>query len=214
MSKKEILLIVIIVILAVGFWYSRGLQASFENAVDDIESYITQHQILGIGAFTGLAALSAMLSPFSSVPIVPFAVAIWGKALTFIFLLAGWLLGGVATYLIGRYALQALIGHLIPYEKIERYRTQLPDNAEFLIVLLFRLISPADLPGYVLGSIRYRFGKYMLATVIAETFLAVITVSASQSFIDRRPEHVALWMFSAALLVGTMIYLFRKKTKK
>lgn len=213
MSKKEILLIVIIVVLAVGFWYSRGLQHSFDNAVSAVEAYITEHQILGIGAFTGLAALSAMLSPFSSVPLVPFAVAIWGKALTLLFLLSGWLLGGALTYVIGRYAFYALLGHLIPFEKIEAYRKKIPPDSEFLIVVFFRVISPADLPGYVLGSVRYNFGKYMLATLIAETFLAVVTVFASQAFIAQNPVELILWVLGATALVISAIYLFRKETK-
>lgn len=214
MTKKEILLIVIIVFIAVGFWYSRELQNYFESAVGDIEGYINGHQILGIGAFIGLALLSTMLSPFSSVPVVPFAVAVWGKALTFVFLLSGWMVGGIFVYFIGRYALTALLGHLIPYEKIERYRKQLDTNAEFVIVVLLRLISPADIPGYVLGSIKYNFGKYILATLIAEILLGFVTVFASQSFIDRRPAHVAAWMLSSAIFLGILVYIFRKKIKK
>lgn len=213
MSRKEILLVVIIVILAVGFWYSRQLQAQFQNATAGIEVYISLHPITGIGAFVGLAILSTMISPFSSVPLVPFAVAVWGKVLTFILLLSGWMIGGVFVYLLGRYALGALLGNLIPFEKIEKYRKQIQADAEFLIVVLLRLISPADLPGYVLGSIRYNFGKYLLATLIAETFLGFVTVFASQSFIDRQPVHVAAWLISASIILGLGLYLYRKKTK-
>lgn len=213
MSKKEILFVVVIIILAVGFWYSRELQYTFDSVVSTVELYITDHQVLGIGAFAGLAALSAMLSPFSSVPLVPFAVAVWGKTLTFLFLLSGWLLGGAATYAIGRYALYGLLGHLIPFDRIEKYRRELSKGSEFWLVFLFRLAMPAEIPGYVLGSLKYFFDKYMLATVMAELPVALVTVLASHSFVTRDPLSVGLWVLGAGLLMIVAFHYFRKKTR-
>ncbi|MDP3740859.1 MAG: VTT domain-containing protein [bacterium] len=215
MTKKNIVAMIALAVLAVGFWSFQSLQTAFGQAVSIVENYILDHQILGIAAFIGFGAIAIIITPFSSIPLVPFVVPIWGKWLTLLFVVAGWMLGSIVTYAIGRYALRGLLARFVAFEKIEKYQKDLPDKQEFLIVLLFRIISsPTDLAGYILGSIRYHFGKYLLITLIAETLLAFVTVFASQSFIDRRPVHVILWIAISALVVAVMVYIFRKKTKR
>ena len=78
-------------------------------------------------------------------------------------------------------------------------------------MLLFRLASPAEMPGYVLGAVRYGFVKYFLATFIAEFPFAVIAVYASEALIDRKPLIVALTISGGIVFLAIAFYLFKKQ---
>lgn len=203
-----------IVIAAFLFWSSVTLQEIFYEAVSSIEGYAAQNQILVAVVFVALAALSAMLSPFSSVPLVPIVIMIWGNLLTASLLLLGWMLGGVFTYAIGYYAGYPLVSQLSSFEKIRYYKEKLSQRREFLLVLLFRFAMPAEVPGYVLGIARYSFGKYLLATFLAELPFAIITSYASQALLADKPLIFISWIIIAFLIIGSMFYIFTKKIKK
>ncbi|HEX6201615.1 MAG TPA: hypothetical protein VF100_01355, partial [Thermoanaerobaculia bacterium] len=137
---------------------SATLQHWLATEIERPAELLAAHPLLGGGLFVLLAALSAMLSLFSSVPLVPFAVAAWGEGATVVLLFAGWVLGGGASYLVG-----ATLHHRIErtklYARVAHYRERLRRHrAEFSVVLLFRLAMPAEIPGYVLGMLRYPFG--------------------------------------------------------
>lgn len=211
--KKEIVIILMILAIAVLFLSSAKLQLAFEQAITALSAYIASHHVLGISVFIGLGALSAMLSPFSSMPLVPAAVVIWGNTLTFLFLLIGWLLGGMAAYAIGRYVVYHLFKDWEYFKKIQSYRGQVSENSEFILVLLFRMIMPAEIPGYLLGIIKYSFPKYLLATFLAELPVAFLAVHASDALVDERPVKFFMLFFAGVVLLALTIYQFRKRLK-
>ena len=61
-------------------------------------------------------------------------------------------------------------------------RTGISAKATFPLVLLFQLAVPSEIPGYVLGALRYHFGKYLAARAIAGSrSLWVPCISATHS---------------------------------
>ncbi|MBI4050586.1 MAG: VTT domain-containing protein [Candidatus Doudnabacteria bacterium] len=211
--KKRVWIFVALVVIAFLFWSSLSLQEEFDRAVNVLGRYIGSHQLLGVSVFVGLAGLSAMLSPFSSIPLVPAAVVIWGKLGTFFLLLSGWVLGGMATYAIGKYAAYPIFKGIVPFHKIDDYRKKISAESEFLLVFLFRLMSPAEIPGYLLGLIRYDFIKYLLATFFAELPFAVITVYASEAFVEQNAIIFIGLLALLTFIIGSAFYLFRKRLK-
>ncbi len=201
----------ILALLVIVFWFSVTLQDIFYEAVFLTEAYVEEHPMLGIFVFMALAGVSAMLSPFSSVPLVPVAIMLWGSAWTIVFLISGWLGGHSITYTIGYYAGHPVIKKFVAPETIEQYSHKFSKKSEFLLVLLFRLASPAEMPGYVLGAVRYGFVKYFLATFIAEFPFAVIAVYASEALIDRKPLIVALTISGGIVFLAIAFYLFKKQ---
>ena len=213
-KQKNTILIALAIIVAVLFWYSAALQNAFYGAVEIIDKYMEQNYLLGASAFVGLAALSAFLSPFSSVPIVPAAVLLFGTWQTFVLLLSGWALGGIVGYGIGRYLGAPILGKFIFFKKINGYLNELPDQKEFGIILLFRLALPAEIPGYVLGILRFSFWKYILITLLAEAPFALITVYASEALVNLQPARfTALLVFGIVLFLG-LLWAFKRKIKK
>lgn len=214
MIKKIFILFVLTIVLAFLFWSSLSLQDIFYEAVFSIQAYAVGNQIFVIAVFIVLAAVSAMLSPFSSVPFVPVMIILWGNIITTLFLLLGWLIGEILAYLVGYYAGYSFVSQLSSLEKIKYYKEKLSKKTEFLLVLLFRFAVPAEIPGYVLGVIRYNFGKYFLATFIAELPFAFIVSYASDALINNKQIVFMGFTFSSFLFFGLMFYLFNKKLRQ
>ena len=201
----------ILVCVVVVFWFSIALQDIFYDVVLFAEIYGGKHPTLSIFVFMAFAGVSAMFSPFSSVPLVPVAIMLWGSVWTSAFLIAGWLGGHVITYTLGYYAGYPVAKKFVAFERIEQYSHKFSKKSEFLLVLLFRFAIPAEVPGYVLGTARYGFEKYFLATFIAEFPFAIITVYASGALIDRKPFVLAEVIVSGIVFLAVAWYFFRKQ---
>ena len=97
---------------------------------------------------------------------------------------------------------------------ISSYRQKLTPRTEFTIVLLFRLAMPAEIPGYALGTIRYDFRKYLLATALAELPFAVLTVYAGEAVLERNFFVLGVALILILTLLSAAFYFFNKKTGK
>ncbi len=118
--------------------------------------------------FVLLAMLSAMAAFFSSAVFAPIAVLAWGKGITMVLLWLGWLLGGVASFCVGRFLGRKVAAMIIGEEKIAGWQSQLSQRTRFIHVLLFQAAVPSEIPGYVLGILRYRFSFYLVALALTE----------------------------------------------
>lgn len=214
MLKKILITFLLIIIGSFLFWSSVSIQGIFYETVLSVQEYSVENGGLVIAIFIILAALSAMLSPFSSVPFVPAAILIWGNLLTAIFLLAGWLTGEALAYFISYYLGYPLVKHLASFEKIEYFKNKIPKKSEFLMVLLFRFAMPAEIPGYVLGLIRYDFWKYFLATFLAELPFAFIISYAGEALVNNEPLIFISLVALAFIIIGAMFYIFNKQLRR
>lgn len=212
--RSYLLIVALIAAAALLFFAPFWLADALLKTASFFETYVEKHEILGVAVFIALAALSAILSPFSSVPLVPIAVMIWGSFFTFIMLFSGWLIGDVSAYLIGRFAGYPLMKRLTVFEKIEHYKSQISGKAEFWLVLLFRFAAPSETAGYVLGVLRIYFGKYFPATFLAELPFALITVYASEAFIRQDLILFMVWIAVLLILASAAFYLFHKRLKR
>jgi len=213
--KRYLYIFFLITALAFIFWYSAKVQESFYRVVALLEAHAALRPLTTIAIFVLFAAVSAMVSPFSSVPLVPPAILIWGSERTFLLLLIGWLFGGVFTYLAGCYGINPVLRRFIDIEnKIEYYQSKISKRAELWLVMLFRLAMPAEIPGYVLGSIRYHFAWYFFATLVSEFMFALATVYGSAAILDKRLDIlVALGIVLTTFFAG-MFYLFSRELKR
>lgn len=210
--KKHFVTGLILVGIIALYWSSSSLQKTFIELAGALKEYEADHVLLTEIFFVILGAISAMLSPFSSAPLIPFAVAIWGKTMTTSLLFIGWMIGGSLTYLLGdKIGYHILKNYVTLDEAITSYRHRLNPGTEFTIVLLFRLAMPAEIPGYVLGTIRYNFWKYLLATGIAELPFAILTVYAGGAVLDKNPYLLAVMALAIVAILSTAFYLFHKK---
>lgn len=174
---------------------------------------IGERPVLGAAVFVVLSALSAMLAFFSTAVLVPVALSTWGKALTLLLLWGGWTLGGATAYAIGRYLGRPMVRVFLHEATISRLEERISKRTSFGLVFLFQLALPSEIPGYVLGLVRYRFWWYLGSLVLAELPYAVGTLFLGASFLERQPLALIGLGVAGALLMAVAIYLLRKRLR-
>ncbi len=191
-------LVVAAALLALVGWIaaSDAPREWLTRLVTEVEEVVRRHPVAGMLTFVALAAVSAVLAFFSSAVVVPVGVKAWGEAWTFVLLWIGWLLGGGATYLIGRYLGRGAIRLLVAEERVAYYEKRVGRRLRFPMVLLFQLALPSEIPGYVLGTLRYPFLRYVMALAIAELPFAIGAIYLGWSFL--RGSYVLLLIAGAA----------------
>lgn len=211
---KKFFLFLLVLILAFIAWSSVTLQNIIADVALLFDKYTGENILVGMGIFLGLAAASTMLTMFSSIPIIPIAALLWGASTTFLLLFFGWLIGSVISYFFARYAGYPLVAKIISKEKIAAYEEKFSKKTPFGVVLLFRLILPAEIPNYLLGIIRYPFGKYFLATFISEIPFALIAAYSGAAFVEQNASKFTLWIILGVALLTLLVILFKRKLKR
>ncbi|HLC22221.1 MAG TPA: VTT domain-containing protein [Candidatus Nanoarchaeia archaeon] len=214
MRKKFIFIVPLVLLIIFLFWSSVTLQGLFSDVVGVVEGYIIERPLLGVSFFLVLAAVSAFLSPFSSFPLIPFAIPIWGEVITIILLTIGWLLGGLIAYAVGRYAGYPILLRLIPLDKIEKAQEHIPEDLAFKVVVLFRLAMPSEITSYILGILRYKFWHYFWATLISELIFAILAVYVSSAVIGQKPLLFVSWLLAIIIVFVGTFYLIRRNSEK
>lgn len=203
-------------IILVGFLITvAGLIAASDTLHDKADALIVWAERvialsphLGMLAFVLIAMLSAMLAFFSSAVFVPVAVYTWGTSVTLVLLWAGWLLGGVVSFCIGRFLGRRVAAILIGEEKIAGWQSQLSQRSRFIHILLFQAVVPSEIPGYVLGILRYRFSFYLTALAITELPYVIGVIYLGESFL--RGEGTIIIVLGIAIVVlGIVLIRFR-----
>lgn len=177
------------------------------------EGLIKSQPLLGAFVFILLSGFSAMFAFASNVPIVPSALLAWGAPLTFLLLLSGWLMGAMIAYSIGLRLARPAISAFMNREKRNHYEHFITEKTSFWIILLFCLAVPSEVPGYVLGTIRYPFFRFMVAMAIAESFSGLAILLIAQDILDQSLFSGAMLIIAFAFLFGTAsaVFLFLEK---
>ncbi|MCX6765751.1 MAG: VTT domain-containing protein [Candidatus Moranbacteria bacterium] len=210
-SKKIFLILSVLAALALIIFCSSYLYNVVLSSIGYLGDYLKENKFFGGILFIGISAFSVLLSPFSSVPLVPSAVLAWGNFLTFLLLFTGWIIGGIVAYLVGSYSREKLIERFVSFEKIEYYKERISPRSQFWLVFFFRLAVPSEVASYTLGIIRYDFEKYLLATILAELPFAIFVIYSSYILISE-----SIFLFAGVLLLGTAgsYFLYRAFQKK
>lgn len=203
--KNRIILVLSFSFIGFLIWSSVQFQSFFSKILPYFENLAHRDNFLSIVVFIGLGTLSTLLSSFSSVPLVPIAIIVWGNIPTALYLFSGWILGDMLSYFVGFYAGNPLARRLLPMEKVESYRNKIPPDAEFKLVFLFIMSMPSEIPNYVLGTLRYNFWKYLVVMFFGELIFAFLTAYAGQALVEKKP---ILFFGSILLLVALFSYAF------
>lgn len=212
--EERLLIIVAAVFLSWLVLYSLDLQKIFYSSLESGSALASRNRLAGACVFVIFSAVSVLLSPFSSAPLVPLANITFGNFTTIILLLAGWILGDTAAYLIGSSAGYPILSRFASAQKIEQYKRQIPEKSQFWLVFLFRLAIPAEITGYTLGVIRYPFVKYLLASSLSEMPFAFLLVYSSQALVKKEALSFISLVALGVLLLGGAFLLFKKNLKK
>jgi uncharacterized membrane protein YdjX (TVP38/TMEM64 family) len=164
------------------------------------EPVIAARPIVGAAVFMLLAAASAVLAFFSSALLVPAALVSFGPLVTMLLLWAGWLLGGMFAYALGQ-AFRRPEGQpsrLPP--KIAARLARAPKEIGFSLLLLWQLVLPSEVTGYVSGYLGVRFRTYVSAAAVAELPYAAGATMLGETVVNRQAGGLVLMGVAAAIL--------------
>lgn len=206
--------IYVLVLIFVGIFSTSFIfREAIYGFINLLAGYLGESGYFGIFIFISISAAAAILSPLSSIPLTPSAIIVWGNELTLFFLLLGWMIGGVIGYTIGYFVEERIIGKYYSFQKVEYYKSKLSSQAQFWIVLVFRLAVPSEIAGYTLGVLKYHFGKYLIATFISEVPFALLAVYSSTALMGGRVFVFAGLIALCLVFISAMSYYHKKHIK-
>lgn len=209
---RRILWLTVFVVGIVGL--SLLLQDVFNELVAVLAGYEEGRPVSGPALFVLLAGASVMLGPFTSAPLMPFAVGVWGAGKTLALLLVGWALGNSAAYGIGYHFGHPIMGRIVSAEGLRKWMRFLREEVSVWGLFLIRLAAPAEI-GYAFGILKYDFRKYLAIVLPAELPFALIVVYGGEAFLDGHWITLAGLVTSAFLIMGGawLIANGRKKSR-
>jgi uncharacterized membrane protein YdjX (TVP38/TMEM64 family) len=190
---------------------SDALHAALVDVLAASDTIVARHPVLGVVLFVAWAAVSAMLAFASTAVFLPVAVFTWGEPLSILLLWIGWTMGGACSYGVGRFLGRAVVKWLTAEAVLHRLEERIGPATPFGLVLLLQLALPSEIPGYLLGLVRYSFPKYLIVLALVELLFAVAMVHLGASFVERRAGIVLATGTAVVLLSVTAFYVLRKK---
>ena len=165
---RRALLLAAVCVLAAYLASDSVLHSALRHVMSALEPVITQNPVLGVVAMVGIAALGAMIAFMSAALLVPIAVFTWGSAGTLAMLWLGWILGGLLAYGLARHFGRRVLRWCGARTLIQRCEQWVGPHTPFGLILILQLALPSEIPGYVLGLVRYPARKYLCAVALAE----------------------------------------------
>ena len=201
--RKYITIFAFIIIVGLVIYASAELQGRIIGSVNYLGGYFQNHVFLGGLILFGLSVVSVLISPFSSVPLLPSAILAWGSFLTFSILFPAWVTGGILAYFIGSLTQEKILRHFFSFEKIEYYKKLISPRSQFLLVLIFQAVTPSEISSYTLGIIHYDFKKYLLIIALTDSLYALVIVYAASVLVSGK-----ILLFAGIILIGAIIFYY------
>jgi len=211
--RRRVALVVTLVLGLALVASTDALHAALMRLTDAVAPVMHAHPVAGALVFVAVSALSAMLAFFSSAMLVPVAVQVWGTAGTAALLWLGWIVGGLTAYGLARLAGRPLVRRLVQGAVLARYEHRVTTRAPLGLVLLLQLGLPSEIPGYLLGLVRYSVWRYLVALALAELPWAVLTVLLGTTLLSRRTPVLLSVGAGAALLSGVALLALRQRLR-
>lgn len=208
--RGRFLSLAMVIVIATALLVSDAGNRFVHDAFRYSEGVIANHPRTGVMVFVVFSALSAMLAFLSSAVLLPIAIYVWGERTAFALLWLGWFLGGLGSYALGKWLGRDVVRWVIPERRLAVFERPLARNATFGRVLLFHLMVPSELPGYVLGLIAYPLPRYVVVLAIAEVPFAAGAIYLGSSFVQGDlPLLLALGAAGMALSILSTRYFMK-----
>jgi uncharacterized membrane protein YdjX (TVP38/TMEM64 family) len=188
---------------------SEGAHHVVLRGLEEAQRIAAVQPVLAMAIVVAFSALGAMLAFVSSWVLVPFAVFTWGPAVALALLWSGWLLGGAASYVIGRFLGRPAVNWLLPADLVARYEDRFARRMPFHVVLLVQMALPSEIPGYLFGIVRYSFVRYLAALGLVELAYGLVTIYLGGNFLERRIVPILAGVTVLALVTIWAAYTLR-----
>ncbi len=205
--------LLLIVFLGVSLWlFFFALRG--DETFDIFKEAVQRNLFYGAVIFTLLEIVSIVIAPVSTIFLIPVAADIFGPFFTALLSVLGWTIGSVIAFGIARRFGRPVLEKIVEPEKLEKYRNYISPDAEFLTVLLLRVMLPVDVISYAVGLFTVmRFKKYLLATVIGITPFSFIYSYGGEAILMGDYQSFTLIIFTSAVFLLGILFIFRKLRK-
>ncbi len=200
-AGRLVVLLLVLAVVAV-IVRSEAVSAQLQLLLQQTTSLIREHPVLGAALFVGVSALSAMLMFFSGAVLVPVGIEIWGELGCLLLFWAGWFLGGLVSYGVGRQFGRPIVAHLVSDQDLRGYEARMMRNTGFVAAFLLQLAFPSDVVGYVFGLVHFPLRVYVAALLCAELPYAVGTVFLGAAFLQQHWIALAAGICAAAAVIA------------
>lgn len=149
----------VVVALALAAWKHRG-------ELQNVERFVEQHGAWGAVAYVAAGAVSVVLLPLSSLPLVPLASRIWGVWVAGALSAAGWWIGALIAFWVARLA-RSCLERFVSLAALDRMERAIPADIGFAGIVVLRMLLPVDVTSFALGLLReLSFKTYALASLV------------------------------------------------
>lgn len=115
-------------------------------------------------------------------------------------------------FFVGRYLGRPVTAKLVGTARVDSLEAQLRGHARFVHILFFQLTLPSEIPGYVLGTLRYPFWPYLGALAIAEIPFALATAFLGISFLERKTGWLITLGIGGLVISGIAFHYYQRKS--
>jgi uncharacterized membrane protein YdjX (TVP38/TMEM64 family) len=210
-TTRRVAAVTLLLVLVALLISSQGIHNVLVRVLAQADRAAAEHPIWAMTLVVAFSALAAMLAFVSSWIVVPFAVFTWGTIGAFALLLTGWLLGGAGTYAIGRFMGRPAVRWLVSAPVLARYEDRISHHTPFGVVLVAQFALPSEIPGYLLGIVRYPFTRYLAALGIVELTYGVATIYLGIGVVERRAAPVIAAAAALMLISASAVYTLRRR---
>jgi len=212
--KKNLAVLGVIVFIVVFIVIFPEIKGLLYGAIDTVGNIADTQPFLSMIIFVLLSAVSAFLSFFSTVILVPLAVSAWGNVITVILLFIGWILGGIIAYVLAYFLGEPIVKKIIGQKKFDRYKEYLYHRLRFGFVILSRIVVPSEAWSLSVGLLRYPFLKYLLANALVEFPVAILLTYAGEAFLREQYTMLVALVVGIALFLSLFGYFLQRYLKK
>ena len=211
MHRTKIIFFSVITLLVFFLWLFSDFFEVISKALVFSKASIELHPVASIYIFLALSILSAVSIFFTSIITIPLAVFAWGEIATIALLMAGWFIGAMILYGLGRFLGRQIIEYFISAAKINKYGSLITREMKMLDIVLIKLALPSEAPSFFLGIVRYPFLKYMVVVFISELPFAIWAVYLSSTFIEDNRLLFIVMLVVGFILIGIAAQKYRKR---
>lgn len=194
--KKENYILLALVLLYVLASYFAGIYS------EGLEKSVFLKGPYGWISYTAITALAVFVAPVSTLPLMPFAVKIWGPLPTALMSIFGWTLGASMVFYVSRKFGKKIIRKFFDIKRIEKVADAFPKKNLFFLVVIARIVLPVDVLSYALGL----FTNMKTFSYIMATFLGVVPFAVVFVYLTEIP---IVYQLIAGLVILVLLTLVR-----
>lgn len=134
--------------------------------ISSLETFVHSSPVLGGLLYIFLLMASVVLLPFSSLPLLPLAAAVFGVWMAALLNIIGWWLGCLIAFGVARLG-RTYLEKITSLVAIDRLEKKIPSDISFVGIIVLRMILPVDITSFALGLLKdLSFRMYAVASLL------------------------------------------------